>query len=235
MPELSRRNFLRLVAAAGGAALPVKLSAQSASAGPNTAGAPPPVVYLSLSPDEAAFTEALVNVLCPADHLTPAGVDCGLAFFIDRQLAGPFGRGDRLYRRGPYRPAVRELGYQLPLTPEQYFKAGVAAADAACKQLHGSAFSVLAAAEAEKFLQSLAAGEIPNAEVPLGVWFDTLVYPLFIQGCYSDPLYGGNKDKVFWKMIGYPGLPAAYAEDMVRYRGKPHPGAQAPKSMEDFS
>jgi hypothetical protein len=38
-------------------------------------------------------------------------------------------------------------------------------------------------------------------------------------------MYGGNRGKVFWKMIGYPGLPAAYGIDMVRYRGKPHPRA----------
>src|SRR3546814_1167654 len=43
--------------------------------------------YQSSSPDEAAFVEALVNVMCPANELTPNGVDCGLATVIDRQLA----------------------------------------------------------------------------------------------------------------------------------------------------
>jgi gluconate 2-dehydrogenase gamma chain len=43
----------------------------------------------------------MVNVMCPADALTPGGVDCGLAAYIDRQLAGGFGKGARLYMRGP--------------------------------------------------------------------------------------------------------------------------------------
>jgi len=37
------------------------------------------VGYNSLSPDEAAFVETLVNIMCPADEYTPNGVDCGLA------------------------------------------------------------------------------------------------------------------------------------------------------------
>jgi hypothetical protein len=53
----------------------------------------PEAGYQSLGPDEVGFVEALVNVMCPADHLTPNGVDCGLAIYIDRQLAGGFGKG----------------------------------------------------------------------------------------------------------------------------------------------
>jgi gluconate 2-dehydrogenase gamma chain len=48
-------------------------------------------------------------------------------------------------------------------------------------------------------------------------------------------MYGGNNNKVFWKMVGYPGLPATHTLDMVQYRGKPYPGAKDPKSIVDFS
>ena len=69
--------------------------------------------------------QALVNVMCPADGLTPNVVDCGLASFFDRQLAGGFGRGDRLYRQPPVRTGKPQAGYQLPLTPEQFYKAAL--------------------------------------------------------------------------------------------------------------
>jgi gluconate 2-dehydrogenase gamma chain len=62
-----------------------------------------------------------------------------------------------------------------------------------------------------------------------------LVYPLFSQACFADPIYGGNYNKVFWRMIGYPGLPATHTIDMVQFRGKPFPGGKAPKSIADFS
>ena len=71
--------------------------------------------------------------------------------------------------------------------------------------------------------------------LPLASWFNDIIYPLFVEACFADPMYGGNRGAVFWKMIGYPGLPATHTIDMVRYRGKPYPGAQNPKSIGDFS
>ena len=94
----------------------------------------PAAGYESLSPDEAAFVEAMVNVMCPPDHLTPNGTDCGLATYIDRQLAGGYGKGERLYMRDPWKQGKPQQGYQLPLTPEQFFKAGIAAADEAARK-----------------------------------------------------------------------------------------------------
>jgi gluconate 2-dehydrogenase gamma chain len=234
-----RRGFLRQVAlAAATAPLTAGLLAADAPAGV----APPPAPtagplpgYASLSPDEAGFLEAMLNLMCPADQLTPNGVDCGLAVFIDRQLAGDFGRGARLYRQGPWPAGRPELGYQLPLTPEQYFKAGVAAATAACRTAHGKRFEELAPAETEAFLQDLAADKLDDSHFALGAWFNGLVYPLFEQACFADPLYGGNINKVFWKMVGYPGLPATHANDMLEFRGKPFPGTADPKSIADFS
>ena len=29
-----------------------------------------------------------------------------------------------------------------------------------------------------------------------------------MEGFFADPIYGGNRDKVSWRMVGYPGLPA---------------------------
>ncbi len=241
-PEQGRRGFLKQVAlAAVSAPLGANLVAAAADvAAPNqppdnAAGPAPAVGYASLGPDEAGFVEAMVNVMCPADPLTPNGVDCGLAIFIDRQLAGDFGRGARLYRQGPWAPGRPELGYQLPLTPEQYFKAGLAAAGDVCRTTRGKRFEELSPEEADVFLQELAADKFTGGHFSLGEWFNGLVYPLFEQACFSDPLYGGNTNKVFWKMLGYPGLPATHANDMVEFRGKPYPGARDPKSIADFS
>ena len=230
-----------MAAVAGAAPLAPALLATSATqalaqpAAASHAPTQPESGYQSLGPDEAGFVEALVNVMCPADHLTPSGVDCGLAIYIDRQLAGGFGQGERLYMQGPWRNGKPQLGYQLPLTPEQFFKAGIAAANAACKARHGKPFFALASADADAFLNDIAAGKVTDPRVPLGQWFNGLVYPLFTEACFADPIYGGNRDKVFWRMIGYPGLPATHGRDMVEYRGKPFPGAKDPKSIADFS
>jgi gluconate 2-dehydrogenase gamma chain len=236
-PENSRRDFLRRAAVmAGAVSIPIPAASGAAAPAPPVADPTDDAVsvYLSLGPDEAAFVEALVDVMCPADALTPRGVDCGLALFIDRQLAGGFGKGERLYLRGPVRPGRPEDGYQLSLTPEQFFKVGIAAADTSCRRLHGKRFTELSASDADAFLSAIADGRVADDRVSLVEWFNELVYPLFVQACFADPIYGGNRDTVFWKMVGYPGLPAVNGLNMAKYRGKPFPGARTPKSMADF-
>jgi gluconate 2-dehydrogenase gamma chain len=210
--------------------------AQESLGGTRTRNLPVPEAgYQSLGPDEAGFVEALVNVMCPADALTPAGVDCGLAVYIDRQLAGGFGKGERLYSHGPWKLGKPQHGYQLPLTPEQFFKAGLASANEAAQRKFERGFSELQPDEADAFLHDIAANMVEDSRLSLGTWFNELVYPLFVQACFADPIYGGNVGKVFWKMIGYPGLPATHAEDIVQFRGKPYPDAQEPKAIADFS
>jgi gluconate 2-dehydrogenase gamma chain len=243
-----RRTFLRQVIAVAGAAplapqqvagagIAAALAAGSAHAAQPAAPAatPVPVGYTSFSADEAAFVENLVNVMCPADQYTPNGVDCGLAIYIDRQLAGAYGQGYGRYMSGPWAPSKPQMGLQLPLTPAQFFSAGVLAVNRQSQALLGKTFDQLAPADADNFLKDLSHGKIKDDELPLASWFNELMYPLFEQACFADPLYGGNHDKVFWKMVGYPGLPATHTLDMLEYRGKPYPGAQDPKSIVDFS
>jgi gluconate 2-dehydrogenase gamma chain len=252
----SRRGFLGVAAATGAASLapgilvgatattaalaeasePASSQAVDASASTLASKLPSPTLgYLSFGPNEAGFVEAMVDVMCPADTLTPSGVDCGLATYIDRQMAGGFGKGARLYKRGPWREGKPELGYQSPLTPEQFFKAGLVAADAACRKRNGKSFSELDESGADRFLHEIAEGKVMDERVNLASWFNELVYPLFEQACFADPIYGGNVGKVFWKAIGYPGLPAVHSQDMIDFRGKPFPGAADPKSIADFA
>lgn len=234
LKRLGTSGAVAFAPAATGALLAGGVSGATAQA-PSLASEELVATYLSLGSDEAAFVEAMINVMCPADQLTPNGVDCGLAIYIDRQLAGAFGKGDRLYMRGPWKHGKPQLGYQIPLTPEKFFKAGVAAAQEACTKKFGKLFDLLPPADADAFLQDLASDKLPHPRVPLAVWFNDLVYPLFVQACFADPVYGGNRNKVFWRMIGYPGLPANHARDMVEFRGRPYPAAKNPKSIADFS
>lgn len=235
-----RRAFLK---GAGTAAvgLPAALVAPAAVAQtasptkPVAAAAAEPDGYQCLSLDEAALTEALVDHMWPKDSLGPSGTELGIATFIDRQLAGAFGNGDRLYMQGPFRKGKPQQGYQLPMTPQAHYKAGAAAFDQACRARFNKSFDRLASADRESFLSDVAGGKLTGGNVALNEWFNGLVYPLFTQGAFADPIYGGNRDKAAWKMIGYPGLPALYAQDVLRWRGKRHPRSATPQSIQDMS
>ncbi|MFS2162600.1 gluconate 2-dehydrogenase subunit 3 family protein [Variovorax sp. Varisp62] len=240
----ARRLFLRQIGGASGAAAlaapallgglaPAPASAQGVAAHP--ADSVRPSGYLSLGPQEAACVEAVVNVMCPADTMTPNGVDCGLHLYIDRQLAGAWGRGDQLYRQGPWHPGKPQHGYQSPLTPEQHFKAGLAMLRREVQRRTGKAIEQLEDDRLDALLQEVAVGGMDDERYALGAWFNDFFYPLFVQACFADPMYGGNRDKSFWRAVGFPGLPAFHARNVVQYRGLPFPGAAKPQSIEDFS
>src|SRR5258706_15463195 len=99
----------------------------------------------------------------------------------------------------------------------------MAAARDACAKKYNKSFDILVPADANAFLTDMAAGRVSDPQVPLALWFNELVYPLFAQACFADPLYGGNSNKGFWRMVGYPGLPATHTLDMVPSRRKQSP------------
>jgi gluconate 2-dehydrogenase gamma chain len=235
----NRRDFLRTVgtvgatgiAAAVGAESPADAQAQTAAkAAP--AAAPVSHAYTFLTAPEASFIEAAADRLIPADDLTPGGTDCGVATFIDRQLAGAWGSGDRMYMQGPWDKGVPTQGYQSPMTPAEFFRAGIAATNAYCRKTLQKEFDRLAADQQVKVLQDMEQGRAALDGVPAQEFFNLLLATT-MQGFFADPVYGGNRDKVAWKMIGFPGVIAIYSEHIKTYRNKKYD--VEPKSILDLS
>ena len=54
-----------------------------------------------------------------------------------------------------------------------------------------------------------------------------------MEGFFADPIYGGNRNKASWRMLGFPGLPATYADKYDEYRNKRY--VAEPQSIADFS
>ena len=180
--NVSRRGFLGGTLALAGALPFAPALSGAASAATSTAPAAAAVSrYRSLTATEAAFTETMVNTLCPADHLTPDGVTSGLADFIDAHLSGDVDAGVH---------GQREL-----------FTAGVAAADRACHDRYGTSFDRLAPADARQFLRDVAAGDVAAA-FPLAAWSSDVVDPLLKQACFSGPIYDAHGTRMFWKLFG---------------------------------
>ena len=238
---LPRRRFLLGAGLAGasvatGLAAPVAAEAQTQSPAP--AAAPPaantePETYLALTPTEVAFVSAVADTMIPADELSPSGTDCGVVTYIDRQLAGAYGAGAKMYRMGPFRRGKPEQGYQLALTPRQYFEAGIAAAnDWSRKTYGGKEFDQLAPADRAAALTAMEEGKAEFAHFSAKAFADRL-HALVMEGFFSDPMYGGNRNMAGWKMIGFPGLPATYKDVVDRYRDKRY--AVPPRSIADFS
>jgi gluconate 2-dehydrogenase gamma chain len=230
---IRRRNFLMGAGTAVAASLaqPVAGEAQTApAAAPAPSDQPEPL--LTLTATEHAFFAAAADTMIPADELSPSGSDCGVATFIDRQLAGSYGAGARLYRDGPFVKAKPEFGYQLPLNPREFFRAGIAAANDWSRKTYGKDFDRLADADRVTALKAMEGGTAELAGVSSRGFFEALLQ-ITMEGYFADPIYGGNRNMASWKMVGYPGLPATYREDIKKYFGKKYD--KPPHSIADFS
>jgi gluconate 2-dehydrogenase gamma chain len=228
---IPRRGFLlgAGTAVAAGLAPPAEAQAPQAAASPPASDAEP---LLTLTPTEHAFIVAAADTLIPADELSPSGSDCGIAVFIDRQLAGAYGNGARLYRDGPFLKGKPELGYQLALNPREFFRAGIAAANEWTRKTYGKDFDRLAAADREAALKAMETGKAEFQGFTSAMFFDALLQ-ITMEGFFADPIYGGNRNMAAWKMVGYPGLPATYREEFKAYFGKKYD--KPPRSIADFS
>jgi gluconate 2-dehydrogenase gamma chain len=236
---IPRRKFLWGAGVAGtavatGMAPPAAAQTQSANAAPAqaTAAAPAPEPLLMLTPTEHAFVVAAVDTLIPADELSPSGSDCGIATYIDRQLASAWGGGAKMYRAGPFRKGKPEQGYQLPLTPAEFFAAGIAAANAWSRKTYGRDFDRLSPDKRVEALKAMQDGKADFGDFSSRAFFARLL-AMTMEGFFSDPIYGGNRNKAGWRMIGYPGLPATYVNLYEEYRDKPY--VVEPRSIADFS
>lgn len=235
----NRRDFLKTVGTVGATGIAAAVTADTAEAQAPAAARTPAALtpvshaYTFLSAPEAAFIEAAVDRFIPADDLTPGGTDCGVAVFIDRQLAGAWGTGDRTYMQGPWAKGVPTQGYQSPLTPAEFFRAGIAAANGYCRKTFQKDFDRLTVDQQNKVLQDMEQGRITfEGTVPAQEFFNLLL-ATSMQGFFADPIYGGNRDKAAWKMIGFPGVIAIYSEHIKTYRNKKYD--VEPKSILDLS
>jgi gluconate 2-dehydrogenase gamma chain len=238
--NLPRRRFLLGAGLAGTAiatGLTDPIEAQQQPTAPRVAGSSPPVQelepFITLTASEAAFIVAAVDTLIPADELSPSGSDCGVAVFIDRQLGSAWGGGSKMYRAGPFVTGKPEQGYQLALTPREYFSAGIAAANAWTRKTYAAKdFDRLAPADRIAALKAMEDGAAAFEHFDARGFFAQL-HAITMAGFFADPIYGGNRDKVAWKLLGFPGLPATYADKIDAYRDKRY--VADPESIADFS
>jgi gluconate 2-dehydrogenase gamma chain len=190
------------------------------------ADVPPPLLkeapagYAFFTPPEAAFIEAAIARLIPADELGPGALEAGVATFIDRQMAGEYGQGARWYMQGPWEKGEKTQGWQSRMSPAQLYRAAIQEVDAAVsKEGKAAAFAKLPVQEQDRWLHQLEDGKVdlPTADAKN---FFKLLQQNTIEGFFSDPIYGGNKDMAGWKLIGFPGARYDYTPYVKKHGEK---------------
>jgi gluconate 2-dehydrogenase gamma chain len=176
-----------------------------------------PGPWLYFTAGEAAAVEAIVDRLIPPDESGPGGKDAGCAVFIDRQLAGSFGDSRRLYMRAPFLIGTPSQGLQSPILPKERYRASLAALDEYSKAtFSGKNFAMLEVLEQDQILISLEKDEIKLKDVSGKDFFETILANS-MEGFFADPIYGGNRDMVGWKLIGFPGARYDYRDHVGKH------------------
>lgn len=228
-----RRIFLKQVAAVVGA-VPLTSAAASVASAPQESttradGESLPTGWLFFNSEEARTAEAALARLIPADDSGPGAREAGVVVFLDRQLAAAWGQGDHFYRKGPFLSGTPQQGYQLAFTPAEMFRLGFAKLDENARKLRGAAFADLTDEQQDELLRQAEQGKLEFGALPSGVFFSSLV-DATMEGFFSDPIHGGNRDKIGWKLVGFPGVHASYANDIERHGIK---WPRAPVSIAD--
>ena len=105
MEKVTRRSFVATVGVATVVPATALLSSAHAAAPATTKKSseePAKTAYLFFDSEEALFIEAACDRLIPADESGPGALGAGVPNYLDKQLGGAWGAGERLYRSGPW-------------------------------------------------------------------------------------------------------------------------------------
>lgn len=242
--RFSRRGLLTggafVVGGAVGAG--ITLGATSGGGGTQTAAAPaaPKLPLRALTPSEADAVTAMAERIFPKDASGPGATDAGVTTYIDGQLAGGWGNGERQYMQAPFHePQDSGHGYQLPLTPRDLYKRALAQIDAHCRKRYGGkAFTALSASQQDEVLTALESGKV-DLRLAHGKYgfgsadFFAMFLENVTEGLFADPMYGGNRNMIGWKWVGFPGDPMAHGDQYAQHFGKWHePYRVAPRALQ---
>jgi gluconate 2-dehydrogenase gamma chain len=142
----------------------------------------------SLTVRQARFVDAIAGRILPTTD-TPGAIEAGAVFYIDRALTGPY-----LHLRSRYTRGLRALN--------QY---------AGWK--FSKSFEKLSGEQQDSVLSDLESGKI--TELRKGEEFFALLRTHVLEGVFGEPSYGGNRDLIGWKLVGFPGQQWGYPETYI--------------------
>jgi gluconate 2-dehydrogenase gamma chain len=143
-----------------------------------------------LSVELLAILGAFVDRIIPADQNGPGARAAGAAIYIDRSL-GDWNAGEL-----------------------ETLSAGLRALDALARRRFSAGFAMLPDAQKEELLTVMEAGQAEDFANAQQIF--NRLHRLTLEGTFSDPHYGGNRNFIGWDLIGYPGATLMSTPEMQR-------------------
>jgi gluconate 2-dehydrogenase gamma chain len=235
----------------GQAAVNGQVAAASAAASEAQAQTSQTQGYVFFNSFQADIINAAAGRIIPADGNGPGAIEAGVVFFIDRQLASLEGFGGQRYALGPFTRGTATQGDQSAMSMQDRYRLGISGMDSYAQQLFGRSFAILTTDQQDQVLKDMDAGKpdtfdgasiqnVSTQPAPSGVelagrhpsdanltlgakaFFD-LLRSHVVAGFFADPVHGGNRDMIGWKLIGFPGAQMSYRNEITQY-GQPWTG-----------
>lgn len=159
--------------------------------------------------EDFVVLEQATERIYPEDENGPGAIELGVPYFIDKQLANPWGINGRDYRQGPFVPT--DTLEQTRQTRGEVFIEGLRRMNQVSQERFQTSFDTAEEEQQIEILQDFADGNVEMKGVASNVFFN-LLRMTTLEGVYADPMYGGNRNMAGWKMKEFPGSVASYAD-----------------------
>jgi gluconate 2-dehydrogenase gamma chain len=150
---------------------------------------------------EARTVEAIAERIVPDTGDGAGATSAGVVYYIDRAVSGVSTHLQHVYRiglRALDRHCATQHGAPYPnLTAEQQ--------DAVIRRFLGPEVVDEGARTPQMYGDEIEERGEVQADVPVLVRLFAVVREHAIEGFFCDPVYGGNRGAVGWKLVGFPG------------------------------
>lgn len=202
------------------------------------------------SVDEAKLMDAIAGRIIPGTPDDPGAREADVFIYIDHKLAykknngfveptyflPPFARVIKTEepQSKPEAPAttkeipvkdteIDRYGFQSKMKPQETYQKGLASVDKYAQMKYQKKFEDLSEAQQDQILEDMDNGNAKGFDQPSDRAFFKVLRDDVIEGMFSDPVYGGNKNMVGWSLIGYPGAQRAYTPVDLHTEGNVRP------------
>lgn len=157
---------------------------------------------------------AATERIYPEDDNGPGAIELRAPYYIDKQLAGQWGINAKEYTKGPFTSdAPPEQGYQSSMVRSEVFLIGIRKINEVSNSEFEGNYHDLEEKQQNEILTNFENDDVEIQGIRSSMFF-SLLREATLEGVYSDPLYGGNKNMGGWKMKEFPGPYPAYIDDI---------------------
>ena len=145
-------------------------------------------ILRALTTRQARIIDAIAARIFPSTD-TPGAVQAGAVFYVDRALADAY-------------PQL------LP-----FYARGLRAIDNYAKKQFSRPFLKLSEDQQDAVLRDFEAGRVDDF-AKAGEFFETARNHI-LEGVFGEPKYGGNRDMIGWRLVGFPGQQYGYPDPYI--------------------